>query len=243
MSPQYYIGTSGWHYTDWRGIFYPEKLPPREWLSFYSQYFTTVEINNSFYRLPKETTFTHWSQAVPSNFCFSVKVSRFITHIKRLKDSEEPLNTFVERAALLQNSLGPLLYQLPANFHRDDERLESFLKLLDRKLRHVVEFRHQSWMDEAVYDLLRRYRVAFCIFDMPGFISPVTATTNFAYIRFHGHDNLYSSRYPESEMEDWANKLRSLPSQLETVYIYFNNDTKGFAVENAGMLRRYLAGK
>jgi uncharacterized protein YecE (DUF72 family) len=240
MSPQYLIGTSGWHYEHWRGMFYPENLPKKDWLNFYSRNFPTVEINNSFYRLPQETTFSNWRESVPPDFCFSVKVSRFITHIKRLKDSLEPLHTFTERALLLKNSLGPLLYQLPANFHRDDERLEAFLKLLNNKLQHVVEFRHKSWMDEDIYDLLRRYKVAFCIFDMPGFTSPAMVTSDFAYVRFHGHDNLYSSRYPDSELANWANKLRSLTSTLKTIYIYFNNDTSGFAVENARTLRNYL---
>ncbi len=237
------MGTSGWHYNHWRGNFYPEKLPKKDWLNFYSQHFNTVEINASFYRLPQESTFTNWHQTVPPEFCFAVKVSRFITHIKRLKDSQEPLHTFTGRAKHLGDNLGPLLYQLPPGLHRDDARLETFLKLLDKKLRHVFEFRHQSWMDDAIYSLLQKYNAGFCIFDMPGFTSPVVSTTDLAYIRFHGQDDLYSSRYPDSELADWAKRLQKLSSKLKTLYIYFNNDAGGFAIENALTLRKYLEGK
>lgn len=239
MSPNYFIGTSGWHYAHWSGIFYPGGLPAKDWLDFYAGQFNTVEINASFYRLPLESTFSKWHQGVPDRFCFAVKVSRYITHIKRLKDSREPLNTFIERAANLREKQGPLLYQLPPGMKRDDGRLEAFLSLLDKKLKHVFEFRHKSWMDEAVFDLLRKYNAGFCIFDMPGFASPVLATSDFAYIRFHGKGDLYSGSYPETELIDWAKKLKDIAG-MKTVYIYFNNDAGGFAVENARILRRYL---
>jgi uncharacterized protein YecE (DUF72 family) len=240
MSPLYFIGTSGWHYNHWRGIFYPENLPTKDWLNYYSRQFTTVEINNSFYRLPQETTFSNWRESVSLDFSFSVKTSRFITHIKRLKDSQEPMNTFILRASHLKNKLGPILYQLPSNFHRDDARLESFFEILDHKHQHVVEFRHVSWMDEEIYGLLRKYNVAFCIFDMPGFTSPLTITADFAYLRFHGRSNLYSSLYSDNELADWANKIRSFSSNLNQVFVYFNNDSAGFAVENALKLRKLL---
>ncbi len=237
---KYFVGTSGWHYDHWKGNFYPEKLPKKDWLDFYSQQFNTVEINNSFYRLPQESTFTNWHETVPSEFCFAVKVSRFITHIKRLKESQEPLHTFVERAICLRRNLGPLLYQLPASFHRDDERLEAFLSLLDKKISHVFEFRHPSWMDESVYDLLRKHNAGFCIFDMPEFTSPVTATADFAYIRFHGKGDLYSGDYPDADLAEWAQRLRMLERGLKTIYIYFNNDAGGYAIQNARTLKRYL---
>ncbi len=243
MSPIYHIGTSGWHYNHWRGVFYPDKLPPKDWLDFYSRRFDTVEINNSFYRLPQESTFDIWRQAVPPEFCFAVKASRFITHVKRLKDSAEPVRTLTGRVSRLENNLGPLLYQLPHNFHRDTERLESFLLLLDKNQRHVFEFRHHSWMENSVFDLMRKYNAGFCIFDMPGFTSPLLATADFAYMRFHGHNDLYTSCYPDAELSHWANKLRDLSSGMDAVYIYFNNDNGGFAVENALTLRKYLEGK
>ena len=240
MAPAYYIGTSGWHYKHWSGGFYPAGLPPKDWLPYYAGRFNTVEINASFYRLPLETTFANWRQTVPSGFCFAVKASRFITHIRRLKDSREPLNTFIERASNLKESLGPLLFQLPPGLHRDDERLIAFLELLNRDLRHVFEFRHISWMDEAVFNLLRKYHAGFCIFDMPGLASPFITTSDFAYIRFHGKGDLYSGSYPESELAGWAEKIKSLPPGIKTVYVYFNNDAGGFAVDNARTLRSYL---
>jgi len=141
---RYYIGTSGWHYDDWRGRFYPEKLPKAKWLEFYSQQFSTVELNNSFYRLPSEEAFNKWHDSSPAGFTFAVKVSRFITHIKRLKDCDEAVENFMSRAAGLKEKLGPLLYQLPPGLHRNDETLENFLKKLPQSLKHVIEFRHQS---------------------------------------------------------------------------------------------------
>jgi uncharacterized protein YecE (DUF72 family) len=238
-----YIGTSGWHYDHWRGNFYPQKLPRKEWLGHYSQYFNTVEINNSFYRLPQETTFDTWQRAVPRKFCFALKVSRFITHIKRLKDCQEPLRTFTGRAERLNHNLGPLLYQLPPGFYRDDTRLERFLKLLNKKLHHVFEFRHESWMDNAIYSLLDKSGAGFCIYDMAGVTSPLVSTAEMVYVRFHGRDNLYSSRYPDSELADWAERLNWLSSKRKSLYIYFNNDAKGFAIENALTLRGYLEKK
>jgi uncharacterized protein YecE (DUF72 family) len=240
MSPNYYIGTSGWYYDHWRADFYPEKLPKKDWLGFYARQFNTVEINASFYRLPQENTFTNWHDSVPVEFCFAVKVSRFITHIKRLKDSQAPLKTFTERAGFLKRSLGPLLYQLPPGLHRDDARLEAFLTLLDKKLKHVFEFRHRSWLDESIYNLLRKYNVGFCTFDMPGLASPLIATTDFAYIRFHGKGDLYSGSYLYAELAEWAGRLQRISSGLKTIYIYFNNDAGGFAIKNALTLKKYL---
>jgi len=142
MTLHYHIGTSGWHYEHWRGRFYPEKLTKTEWLEFYTSHFTTVELNNSFYRLPSEAAFTTWYNSSPANFTFAVKVSRFITHIKRLKNSEEAVENFITRAKILGEKLGPLLYQLPPNMHRNDEVLESFLSNLPRGMKHLPEFRH-----------------------------------------------------------------------------------------------------
>lgn len=237
---QYYIGTSGWHYDDWRHRFYPEKLPRAKWLQFYAGHFNTVELNNSFYRLPSEAAFTNWRDSSPANFSFAVKVSRFITHIKRLKEADAPLRTFVSRAEILGEKLGPLLYQLPPSMHRSDEVLESFLSLLPRGLKHVFEFRHQSWLDDEVFEILGRYNAGLCLFDMPSFSSPLVATTDFTYIRFHGGSELYASCYSDDELASWAQRLAGLAAKLKTVYIYFNNDTEAFAVRNAVTLRGYL---
>jgi len=237
---RYFIGTSGWHYDDWRGRFYPEKLPKEKWLWFYARHFTTLELNNPFYHLPSEKAFTNWYDSSPSDFIFAVKVSRFITHIKRLKDCEEAVNNFMSRATILKEKLGPLLYQLPPGLHRDDERLKDFLKILPPKLTHAIEFRHPSWFEEDVHEILREYHVGFCVFDMPKLTSPVIATADFAYIRFHGSNSLYSSRYSDKEMATWAKKMKRLAKNLKEVYIYFNNDLAGYALDNARTIRNYL---
>ncbi len=240
MTPSYYIGTSGWHYDHWRQRFYPEELVKAKWLESYADHFTTVELNNSFYRLPSEAAFAAWHGSSPANFTFAVKVSRFITHIKRLKDTEEAVDRFITRAKILGEKLGPLLYQLPPNMHRNDERLESFLSTLPRGMKHVFEFRHQSWLEERVFKILRQHNVGFCVFDMPSLSCPLVATTDFAYVRFHGSTGLYSSCYSDDELADWAKKLANLAIKLKEVYIYFNNDAEAFAVRNAMTLRGYL---
>ena len=240
MSVNYYIGTSGWHYDHWRCRFYPEKSTKADWLEFYAGHFSTVELNNSFYRLPSENAFANWYKLSPANFIFAVKVSRFITHIKRLKNSDEPLATFIARAEGLSEKLGPLLYQLPPNMHRDDERLESFLSILPQGMKHVFEFRHQSWLEEKVLAILHKYNAGFCIFDMPSLACPIVATADFAYVRFHGSTGLYSSCYSDEELTDWAKRLADLAAELKAVYIYFNNDAEAFAVKNALTLRNNL---
>jgi len=214
---QYYIGTSGWHYDHWRYLFYPDKLPKAKWLEFYSRHFTTVELNNSFYRLPSEEAFANWRDSSPANFTFAVKVSRFITHIKRLRGIEQPLDILLGRAKILKDKLGPLLYQLPPNMHRNDDRLESFLSLLPQK-----------------------HNAGLCVFDMPGLSCPLVATANFTYVRFHGSTGLYSSCYSDDELADWARRLAGLAPEVREVYIYFNNDAEAFAVKNARTLRDYV---
>jgi len=236
----YFIGTSGWHYDDWRNRFYPEKLPKTKWLEFYAHHFPTVELNNSFYRLPAENTFANWYDSTPTNFTFAVKVSRFITHIKRLKNSEEAVENFIQRARILGKKLGPLLYQLPPNMHRNDGTLESFLSSLPEEMKHVIEFRHQSWLTEEVFEILHKYSAGLCVFDMPAFTCPLLATADFAYIRFHGSEDLYSSYYSNEALADWAKRIADLAVNLDSVYIYFNNDVEGFAVKNAVTIRDYL---
>ncbi len=240
MGLHYYIGTSGWHYDHWRTRFYPEKLAKPKWLEFYASNFTTVELNNSFYKLPSEAAFAAWRDSSPANFTFAVKVSRFITHIKRLRDTKEAVDKFISRAQILGEKLGPLLYQLPPNMLRDDERLESFLSILPPGIKHVFEFRHQSWLEEPVFGILHKYNTGLCIFDMPSLSCPLVATADFVYVRFHGSTGLYSSCYSDEELADWAKRLADLAVNLKAVYIYFNNDAEAFAVRNAMTLRGYL---
>lgn len=242
MSVNYFIGTSGWHYEDWRGIFYPKELAKAKWLEFYSRNFATVELNNSFYRLPSENALANWRNSSPADFIFAVKVSRFITHIKRLKDTGEAVEKFISRARILGDKLGPLLYQLPPNMHRNDGVLDSFLSTLPAEMKHVIEFRHESWLDEGIFQILRKYNIGFCVFDMPSLGCPLVATADFAYIRFHGSASLYSSCYTDAELAGWAKKLAALAGKTRTIYIYFNNDIGGFAVRNAVTLHNYLRG-
>jgi uncharacterized protein YecE (DUF72 family) len=237
---KFLIGTSGWHYDWWRERFYPLGLAKPKWLGFYAQHFTTVELNNSFYHLPSEKAFANWRDSSPEGFVFTVKVSRFITHIKKLRNAEEALDNFVSRAEVLGGKLGPLLYQLPPNMKRNDKVLADFLSLLPKDLEHVFEFRHESWLDDGIIQLLREYNAGFCIFDMPDFTTPLVATADFAYIRFHGSAGLYSSCYSDEELLDWAGRISKLSQGLKEVYIYFNNDAEGFAVRNAHTLRQLL---
>jgi len=240
IPPKYYVGCSGWHYDHWRSLYYPEDLPKSKWLQFYAKQFTTVELNNSFYRLPSEKAFTTWRESSPDNFVFAVKVSRFITHIKRLKNLGSAVENFLSRACFLENKLGPLLYQLPPNMKRNDEVLENFLSSLPQKYQHVFEFRHESWIDDAVFDILRRYNAGLCVFDMPGFTCPLIATSDFAYIRFHGGQSLYLSCYSDEELSQWAQRIARSGQNLKAIYIYFNNDAEAFAVKNAIALTNCL---
>jgi len=239
-SPKYYVGCSGWHYDHWRGLYYPEGLPRSKWLQFYAKQFTTVELNNSFYHLPSEKAFVTWRESSPNDFAFSVKVSRFITHIKRLRNLGSAVENFLSRACFLRNKLGPLLYQLPPNMKRNDEVLEDFLSSLPQKYQHVFEFRHESWIDDSVFHVLQQYNAGLCVFDMPGFTCPLVATTDFAYIRFHGSEGLYSSCYSDEELSQWAQRIARLGKNVKAIYIYFNNDAEAFAVKNALTLIDYL---
>lgn len=240
MSAKYYVGCSGWHYEHWRGLYYPEELPKPKWLPYYARQFTTVELNNSFYRLPSEKAFTTWRESTPENFIFAVKVSRYITHVKKLRNLGPAVENFLSRVGALKEKLGPLLYQLPPSMKRNDELLQAFLSSLPPKYQHVIEFRHESWIDEAVFDTLRTHNVGLCVFDMPGFSCPLVTTSDFAYVRFHGSEGLYSSCYSDEELSQWAQKIAWLGQNIGATYIYFNNDAKVFAVENAMTLRSFL---
>ncbi len=240
MKPKYFVGTSGWHYEHWREVFYPGDLPKARWLEFYANRFATVELNNSFYRLPSEGAFGSWRDSTPHDFVFAVKVSRFITHVKRLRNADEPLQNFLSRARLLREKLGPLLYQLPPNMKRNDETLRSFLSLLPQELEHVFEFRNESWFDDEAFQILRQHNIGLCVFDMPDLTTPIVTTADFAYIRFHGSTWLYGGCYSDEELKDWAKRIASLSRGLKAAYIYFNNDAEGFAAQNANTLRQYL---
>lgn len=236
-----FVGTSGWSYEHWkRGVFYPKNFPKKEELIFYAKLFKTVELNASFYHLPKVETFNNWYDQTPRDFLFSVKASRFITHIKRLKDCREPWDRFIDNAKNLKEKLGPALFQLPPRWKVDSQRLKDFVKILDKKLKYVFEFRDPSWFCDEVYKILRKKNIALCIADSPNLPSAEEITANFVYIRLHGSKSLYSSRYTNEELKDWAKKIKKFLKEGFDVYVYFNNDAYGYAVENAREISQIL---
>lgn len=240
MAKRAYIGTSGWVYKHWRGVFYPPDLPQARWFEYYAGRFDTVEVNNTFYRLPEAPTFKEWAAQAPPGFVYALKASRYMTHLKKLKDAAEPLARFLERARLLGKHLGPILYQLPPNWHLNLERLEAFLQLLPADLLHVFEFRHPSWYAEEALALLDRYRVGLCIMDLPGLESPVRVTGRLAYVRFHGPSRAYEGSYPDKDLAAWTQRVRGFLASGRPVYLYFNNDAHGYAVQNAQRLREMI---
>jgi uncharacterized protein YecE (DUF72 family) len=230
-----HIGTSGWHYDHWRGPFYPEKLPSAEMLGWYSEHFWTVEINNSFYQLPSRKTFREWRRQTPAEFSFAVKASRYITHMKKLKEPGAALRKLLLHAGELKENLGPVLFQLPPRWRRNPERLAAFLKALPRKHRYVFEFRDASWFDEEIYALLRRHNAALCVYDLAGFASPVERTADFGYLRLHGPaTEKYAGRYSRAQLRHWLKLCEAwLKQGAKQVYVYFDNDQAGFATLNA----------
>jgi uncharacterized protein YecE (DUF72 family) len=237
------IGASGWYYRHWVGTFYPEDLKPDHWLEFYSQRLNTVEINNSFYHLPLETTFAHWRETVPKNFIFAVKASRFITHIKRLRDAEETVPRFMQRAKALGDKLGIVLFQLPPSMKLDLERLGAFLNALPRNVRYVLEFRHESWFTSETYALLDEHHVAFCIHDAFGRLTPRTVTGGCVYIRLHGATGMYQGSYSDDQLREWADTILEWRERASAAYLFFNNDWQGFAVHNALRMQELMGEK
>jgi len=232
------IGTSGWHYKHWLGLFYPEKLPAGEMLAFYGRHFDTVELNNTFYHLPSPSTFDSWREGSPEKFLFAVKGSRFITHMKKLKDPVSSTKKFFAGAERLQSKLGPILFQLPPRWHLDLQRLAQFLEALPKENRYAFEFRDQSWHVPEVYQLLHRRNAAFCIYDFSGTPTPLEITARFAYLRFHGAG--YSGSYSSRALRTWAERIRKWRDERLDVYAYFNNDIGGHAITNAQQLKEML---
>lgn len=237
----FYVGTSGWSYYGWRGLFYPEDLPTSNWLLFYAEHFSTVEINMTFYRFPKPETLERWAQLTPQNFTFSLKVNRRITHLKKLRKVKADLRYTYILAQSLGQKLGCLLFQLPPSLHYDLTLLEDFLAQLETRFRHVIEFRHPSWYTSEVYDRLRQKRVIFCIVSSRQVPPEPVVTSSIAYVRFHGLTAGYRYFYPDSELEIWATTLSQLP--VKDIYIYFNNDYRAHAVYNALRLHDLLTKK
>jgi uncharacterized protein YecE (DUF72 family) len=237
------IGCSGWNYGHWRnGVFYPPRLPPRRWLEFYARRFDTVELNNTFYRLPRQEAVARWVAETPRDFLFAVKMSRYITHVKRLTDLGAGVARFYERIDPLVRSpkLGPVLWQLPPTFRRNDDRLRKALAALPPG-RHCFEFRHESWFVSEVYELLRQRRVALVIGDDPRRPWQTRElTADWTFVRFHGGSRGARGNYSRTELEDWARIVEEWRGSVD-VFLYFNNDWEGFAIKNALWLRRRLS--
>jgi uncharacterized protein YecE (DUF72 family) len=234
------IGCSGWNYKHWRGRFYPEEEPPSRWFEFYAATFDTVEINNTFYQLPEARTFKSWRAQAPKGFIYAVKANRYLTHLKKLKDAKAPLRKFLDRARLLQDGLGPILYQLPPRWRSDPERLKSFLDLLPGDIGSVIEFRDQSWLVDEVFQLLEDRGVSFCAHDLPGLDTPRLAIGKLAYVRFHGAGRKYGGGYPEPTLRSWGRWIEKQSRAGKDVYVYFNNDAEAHAVRDALRLKRKL---
>jgi uncharacterized protein YecE (DUF72 family) len=232
-----HIGTSGWHYNHWRGSFYPAELDPDQWLRHYSQRFGTVEINNSFYQLPARENLLQWRDAVPPEFIFAVKASRYITHLKKLLDPMEPATKFVDRVSTLGDRLGPILFQLPPNWGRDAKRLSSFLRILPKDYRYAFEFRDPSWFDEEVYQVLQSHGAAFCMYHFADLASPKKVTADWIYVRFHGPDGAYHGSYSTESLSGWAGAFATWSAQGKEIYCYFNNDAEGHAPRDAARLQ------
>ena len=240
MAGSIHIGTSGWHYGHWKGPYYPPTLPSGQMLDWYARDFDTVELNNTFYRLPDESAVRAWRANSPPGFQFAAKGSRYLTHMKKLKDPAPGLARFFQRIELLGEKLGPILFQLPPRFERNVARLEEFLTALPGEYRYAFEFRDESWQDAEIYRVLRRFNAAWCIYDLAGFQSSMDITADFSYIRLHGPGNKYQGSYRCEDLEHWIRRIESW--DLPATWVYFDNDQAGYAVENAREMKK-IAGQ
>ncbi|HEX5475473.1 MAG TPA: DUF72 domain-containing protein [Vicinamibacterales bacterium] len=234
------VGCSGWDYRHWRGNFYPDDLPKARWFQHYASVFDTVELNNSFYRLPERATCAAWARRAPARFLFAVKASRFLTHMKKLKDPEEPLARLFASVRGLGRHLGPVLYQLPPGWGLDLDRLRHFLDALPREVRHVLEFRNPAWYRPDVLALLEGHAVALCLHDMPGSATERYRVGPFVYVRFHGATSKYGGAYDDERLRGWSEWLNAQRREGADVYGYFNNDVGGHAPRDALRLRRLM---
>jgi len=231
------IGCSGWQYNHWKGVFYPEHLKKKQWFEWYARHFNTVEVNNTFYNLPEADTFDNWREMAPEDFLFCLKFSRYGSHIKRLKDPQQPVELFTERAGRLKDHLGPVLVQLPPHWNVNVQRLAGFLSTTPSEFRWAVEFRDPSWLCSEVFDVLREHNAALVLHDMlPD--HPREITADWVYLRFHGQD--YSHNYPHQKLSSVADEIAEHLNDGLDVFGFFNNDAHGYAVSNARDLLRYV---
>lgn len=235
-----HIGTSGWHYDDWTGPFYPEDMNAKDFLACYAESFQAVEINASFYRLPTKKALKDWHAQTPRDFVFAAKASRYITHMKKLKDPKQSSAKFFTAVKALGNKLGPILFQLPPNWRVNAERLAAFLDALPGGHRYAFEFRDETWFCDEVLDLLRAHKAAFCIYDLDRKTSPKEVTADFVYVRLHGPKGPYKGSYDDNTLKRWADDISRWRKGRHDVYVFFDNDQKGYAPRNALRLRELV---
>ena len=236
-----HIGTSGWHYKHWKGTFYPENIKEADQFAEYRKHFSTVEINNSFYKLPTLQTFKTWRKTTPSNFVFAVKGSRFISHMKKLNLDKEGVKKFFSSIRGLGEKIGVILFQLPPKWKVNADRLRQFISVLPKRYRYAFEFREVSWYNDEIYAILRKYGCAFCIYELAGHISPMEVTADFVYVRLHGPGNKYQGSYSDKILEQWAKRCAEWQKSGRDVFIYFDNDQEGYAAFNAIKLKQLIS--
>ncbi|HKD07841.1 MAG TPA: DUF72 domain-containing protein [Bryobacteraceae bacterium] len=241
MSADVRIGTSGWHYKHWIGRYYPPRWAASKMLDYYQRDFDTVELNNSFYRLPVKSGLRKWRESTPANFLFAAKGSRFITHMKKLRDPEPALARFFDHIEVLGDKLGPILFQLPPHWDVDPRRFEIFLDTLPQAHRYAFEFRNPTWNSPAILDLLKRHNAAYCPYHLAGYQSPIEVTTDFTYIRLHGPGAKYQGSYADDALWEWAARIGRWAADLSAIYVYFDNDDSGYAAKDALRLREMTA--
>jgi uncharacterized protein YecE (DUF72 family) len=240
-SGKIHVGTSGWHYEHWKGPFYPDDCPKKDFLLIYVKHFQTTEINNTFYQLPKKKTLSAWERQVPDDFIFSVKASRYITHMKKLKDGDRTVPPLLQGIGAIGSKLGPILFQLPPRWKCNPSRLEAFLRGLPENFRYAFEFRDPSWFDPRVYDILTEHNAAFCMYELAGRLSPKKITAPFIYVRLHGPEGAYQGQYSTEALSGWAGAFSTWSSQGKDVFCYFDNDEAGYAAQDALKLKKMLS--
>lgn len=237
-----HIGTSGWSYEHWKGVFYPDKIATKSMLEAYAGHLRSAEVNSSFYRLPSPKNLALWLKSTPEDFIFSVKASRYITHMKKLRAPEIHLPLLLDRICMLGDRLGPILFQLPPRWHCNQDRFTAFLERLPSGFRYAFEFRDPTWQNSRVYDALLSHNVAFCIYELDGYRSPMEVTADFVYIRLHGPNGPYQGNYEGNILAEWAKFLVASANRGKSVYCYFDNDENGYAAHNALALQDMVAG-
>ncbi|MEW5814611.1 MAG: DUF72 domain-containing protein [Spirochaetota bacterium] len=233
-----FIGTSGFTYKHWKNRFYPEEIPAKKWLEYYTLYFNTVELNATFYRIPKSTTAENWRERTPPGFRFSVKLSRLITHVHRFENCAEIIQWFFRELEPLNEKIRVYLVQFPPSFICSEEKMKNVIALLPSDCAYAFEFRNKTGYEKSIIDLLADYNIGFCIHDFPHCESPEIVTSDFAYLRFHGYRSRYAGSYPDAFLAGWADKINSWVKAGKDILAYFNNDADASAIANASTLKK-----